>query len=356
MSARVLWAVGTIALIAGCAKSSEDAQVLSPEFAASRGYDAYNDGNLPRAEAYFEIALEADPDNPYARIGLDEVRASLEDRSRARAATVVQASHKAIADTPARAASVAPEPVERPFAAPSAVIPPAVAPPVETRVVEAVVRPVDNSPAYVGTIDVETAPVMIMTDEPFVSLSPGSVGKAGQEEDGYQTVGSYDTYLATLETATEPRYIASVPPVTETGMASAFAQTANAGAARQASLDTAPTVETVAVIPDPAPIDFTAVATAYPVQDVLQYGQPLNFADEGGADAVVQTVAAPASDGGQGVTIAASGPAGGEVIPGTMLDGVARPAMPGGDAGARAIRPETWALRVSPTNGPVVLK
>jgi len=359
MSARVLCAVGAIALIAGCAKSTEETQVLSPEFAASRGYDAYNDGNLPRAEAYFEIALEADPDNPYARLGLDEVRASLDDRTRA--AQVVQASRKPIADTPDRFARVTRERIEQPIAASAVVAAPAVVPePAVTQVVEAVVETVEvvapSSPSpYVGTINVETAPVMIVADEPVVSISPNPPLTV-DSEDTYQTVGSYEAYLAALEPATEPDYIASAPaaPLVETGVAFASMPVESIGYVEQASLDPVPVVETVAVIPDPAPLDYTTVATAYPVQAVLQYGEPLNFADEGDADVAVQAFAA---DGGQGVTVAASGPAGGATVYAPTLDGVAWPVTPDSDAGAQSIQPEAWALSpLSITDDLIVLK
>lgn len=338
MSARVLCAVGAIALIAGCAKSSEEARVLSPEFAASRGYDAYNAGNLPRAEAYFEIALEADPDNPYARVGLDEVRAAFRDRSRA--TQVVQATRKTIADTPDRVAGVTRERVEPLAVAPPVLAPPVTESPVVAQVVEAVAEtpPVAPPAPYSVTIDVETAPVMMPGSDPLAALSPELSGEVESAE-AYRTVGSYETYLASLDPVAEPVYIATASldgngtaPVS----ASVSASVENADYIAQAPLDPVPVpvVETVAVIPDPAPLAYTTVATAYPVQDVLQYGQPLNFADTG-ADGVVQAVAAPISDGGQGVTVAASGPAGGAVVYAPVLDGIA-------SSGAQSLRPEAW--------------
>jgi|GEM_PF-720402 len=68
------WPLFCLALAcAACEKEAVDAPLLNPNIAASRGYDALNQGDLRTARAYFDLALQADPENSYALLGREMV-------------------------------------------------------------------------------------------------------------------------------------------------------------------------------------------------------------------------------------------------------------------------------------------
>ncbi len=73
MSRRLCCTIGLVALMAGCTKSTDEAALLNPDQAASRGYDAFNQGDYQGARTHFEAALAVDPNNPYALLGMETI-------------------------------------------------------------------------------------------------------------------------------------------------------------------------------------------------------------------------------------------------------------------------------------------
>ena len=191
MSIRMICAMGAVVMVAGCAQMADNS-TESPSFvAASLGYDAYKAGDLVKAEEQFEAALAAEPDNPYALLGLGAVRENTGDIEGAR--WLYAAAGGAGQSAPANYTYITEQRLERAANLNVASLARENLNRLDVQQA-ALTAPVPD--ADTGFVSYDEAPVPAPASySETVSADPALQGN-------YQQVGSYDSYVASLSGTT----------------------------------------------------------------------------------------------------------------------------------------------------------
>ncbi len=202
MSFRLTATASILAILAGCTQAIDNPAQSPAYVAAALGYDAYKQGDLATAEIQFETALSSEPDNPYALLGLGAVRENTGDLQGARqlytaakgTGTEAQANYTYITEQRLErvanidVASLAEENLARLSVRQAAAAAP---------------KPADFV-SYDDGIATATPEVADIAPEVYTAPEPEIVGDISGEN--YQSVGSYETYIASISNVAEPVY------------------------------------------------------------------------------------------------------------------------------------------------------
>ncbi len=203
MSIRIITAVSALAILAGCTQSIEDPAQSPAYIAAALGYDAYKQGDLLTAENQFETALSAEPDNPYALLGLGAVRENSGDFTGAR--QLYTAARGTGVDAQANYTYITEQRLER-------VANVNVASLAEENLARLTIRQASiTPPTTTGFVSYDSELAVVTDQVAYTAPIPASVTTT-TEGGNYQPVGSYESYVASVGGSantvyTEPAYI-----------------------------------------------------------------------------------------------------------------------------------------------------
>ena len=210
MSFRFLAAVSAVAILSGCSQAVDNPAQSPAYVAAALGYDAYKEGDLATAERQFETALSNEPDNPYALLGLGAVRENTGDYEGAR--QLYTAAQGTGIDAQANYTYITEQRLER-------VANIDVASLAEENLARLTVRQAAlDAPDTTGFASYDGGTATVTQDvayaEPPVYAEPEPTVVGGIAGGDYESVGSYDTYVAAAGGISEPIYSAqpSVEP------------------------------------------------------------------------------------------------------------------------------------------------